>query len=60
MECLNCGNCKENQPTYYCLARDEVVINKNYKPKEKSRTGWKKGNKDYENHRRKTRQEAEI
>ena len=32
MDCLNCGNCKENQPTYYCLAKNEVLINKNYKP----------------------------
>lgn len=42
MDCFNCGNCKENQLTYYCLARNEVVLNMDYKAKEKTRTGWKK------------------
>ncbi|SHH67045.1 MULTISPECIES: hypothetical protein [Sporanaerobacter] len=60
MDCLNCGNCKENQPTYYCLARNEVVINENYVPEDKERTGWKKGTKNYEIHRRKTRKEVEV
>jgi len=60
MECFNCGNCKENQPTYYCLARNEVVINENYIPEDKSRTGWKKGSKEYEIHRRKSRTEVEV
>lgn len=60
MECINCGNCKENQPTYFCLAKNEVVINENYEPEEKSRDGWKKGSKDYEIHRRKTRKEVEV
>lgn len=59
MDCLNCGNCKENQPTYYCLERNEVVINENYKPEEHSRTGWKKGTADYEKHRRQLRKEPE-
>lgn len=52
MDCLNCGNCKDNQPTYYCLMKSEVVINGNYKPGERHRTGWKKGTADYEKHRR--------
>ena len=60
MDCLNCGNCKENQPTYYCLARNQVVVNENYKPEEKSRTGWKKGSKKYESHRRQSRKEVEV
>lgn len=60
MECINCGNCKENQPTYFCLAKNEVVINENYVPEEKFRDGWKKGSKDYEIHRRKTRKEVEV
>ncbi|WP_313756321.1 hypothetical protein [Tissierella sp.] len=59
MDCLSCGNCKENQPTYYCLMKNEVVINENYRPGEKSRTGWKKGNTDYEKHRRQ-RKEVEV
>lgn len=60
MECLHCGNCKENQPTYYCLAKNEFIINENYIPEEKKRTGWKEGNKNYESHRRNTRKEEEI
>ncbi len=60
MKCLNCGNCKENQQTYYCLAKNEIIINKNYVPKEKKRSGWKKGSTKYENHRRNTKKEEEI
>lgn len=60
MECYDCGNCKENNPTYYCIAKDKVIINENYKPEEKKRNGWKKGNKEYEIHRRNTRKEIEI
>ncbi|EOC99810.1 hypothetical protein [Caldisalinibacter kiritimatiensis] len=60
MNCLKCGNCKENTPTYYCLAKGEIVINENYKPDVKVRTGWKKGTKDYEMYRRKTKKEVEI
>lgn len=60
MECFNCGNCKENQPTYYCIAKGEVVINENYVPADKERDGWKKGSKDYEIHRRKSRKEVEV
>lgn len=61
MDCLNCGNCRDNnQQTYYCLAENQVVINKNYDPGEKSRAGWKKGTKNYEVHRRQTRKEVEA
>lgn len=60
MECFNCGNCKENQPTYYCLAKNEVVINPNYVPEDKGRANWKKGSKNYEIHRRKARSETEL
>jgi hypothetical protein len=60
MDCLSCDNCKVNQPTYYCLAKDEVVINENYIPEEKSRTGWKKGSTDYEKHRRSLKKEIEV
>ncbi|WP_026893736.1 hypothetical protein [Clostridiisalibacter paucivorans] len=60
MNCLNCGNCKENQPTYYCLAKDEIVVNSNYKPGEKIRSGWKKGSKSYEIRRKTLRKEVEL
>lgn len=63
MDCLscdlNCGNYKEDEPTYYCIAKNEVLINPNYKPNEKSRDGWKKGTVNYETHRRQTRQETD-
>ncbi|NLZ92076.1 MAG: hypothetical protein GX918_09165 [Clostridiales bacterium] len=62
MECINCNNCKQNQPTYYCFARNDIVVNTNYTPKtEKTRTGWKKGHPNYETHRRKLRKsEIEV
>lgn len=61
MVCFNCGNCKDsNQVTYYCLSKQEFIINNGYKPIEKSRTGWKKGNKSYEVHRRKYKKEVEA
>lgn len=52
MECINCKNCKENQPTYYCIKENAIVTNMEYKPEEKTRSGWKKGNKEYEDRRR--------
>ena len=60
MDCIKCGNCKENQPTYYCIAKGDFVINSKYEPIEKSRSGWKKGMQNYEVHRRKSRKEVEV
>ena len=60
MSCLSCGNCHENQSTYYCLDKDQVVINTNLQPMEKTRSGWKKGSTNYESHRRKIRKEVEV
>ncbi|WP_425446595.1 hypothetical protein [Dethiothermospora halolimnae] len=60
MECIQCGNCKENQPTYYCVKKSDFVINENFKPEKKDRSGWKKGSKNYEIHRRISRKEIEI
>jgi len=60
MSCMHCDNCKQNTATYFCLDKNEIVINENYvNNTEKSRSGWKKGDPDYEIHRRKTRQEVE-
>ncbi|MDI3534210.1 MAG: hypothetical protein PWQ82_575 [Thermosediminibacterales bacterium] len=60
MECLNCGNCKQNQDIYYCLMRNEFIISDKVSiPKEKSRQGWKKGDPDYELRRRKVRKERD-
>jgi len=52
MCCLQCNNCKDNQPTYYCIEKNEILTNENYEPSLKERNGWKKGNKDYETRRR--------
>lgn len=61
MSCMHCDNCKQNTATYFCLDKNEIVINENYvNIEEKSRSGWKKGDPDYEIHRRKTRKEVEV
>ena len=61
MSCMHCENCKQNTATYFCLEKNEIVINVNYVHNtEKSRCGWKKGDPDYEIHRRKTRKEVEV
>lgn len=61
MSCMHCENCKQNTATYFCLEKNEIVINENYVHSgEKSRSGWKKGDPDYEIHRRKTRKEVEV
>jgi hypothetical protein len=61
MDCIQCENCKQNTSTYFCIAKNQIVINENYvQNAEKSRSGWKKGDPNYETHRRKTRKEIEI
>lgn len=58
MECLHCGNCSQDQITYYCAARNEFVIKENNLITEKIRTsGWKKGDPRYETRRRSYRGE---
>jgi len=27
MECFNCGNCKTGSAAYYCLMKDDFVLN---------------------------------
>ncbi|MDF2593021.1 MAG: hypothetical protein K0S75_2487 [Clostridia bacterium] len=61
MSCMHCENCRQNTATYFCLEKNEIVINENYVYSElKNRSGWKKGDPDYEIHRRKTRKEVEV
>lgn len=56
MNCMHCENCKQNTETYFCLAKNDIMINNDYVyNNEKSRGGWKKGDPSYETHRRKTR-----
>jgi len=62
MECLKCDNCKTDSAAYFCLMRNDFVLNQDAKSLvvEKSRSGWKKGDPNYEVHRRKTRKEVEV
>jgi hypothetical protein len=55
--CFKCGNCNGEGSTYYCPFKNEIIIVENTQVIEKTRNGWKKGSKEYENHRRKTRTE---
>lgn len=53
MECIECGNCKDNEKAYYCVKENSVVINENYIELENIRKStWKKGNFEYEKHRK--------
>ena len=61
MNCIQCENCKQNTATYFCLAKNDIIINDSYAPiLEKNRSGWKKGDPEYEIHRRKCRKEVEV
>lgn len=62
MECLKCENCKTNSAAYFCPMKNDFVLNEEATSQaiEKSRTGWKKGQTDYEVHRRKSRKEVEV
>lgn len=59
MDCINCGNCKQNNTTYFCVKRNSFVIDDEVASTttEKVRMGWKKGDPEYETHRRKSRSE---
>lgn len=61
MECVKCENCKSGDVAYFCLMKNDIVVNESSRVLvvEKSRSGWKKGDPDYEIHRRKTRKEIE-
>lgn len=62
MECLECGNCREDVMTYYCTAQNEFVIKSAPVIIEKKRgnEGWKKGDPRYETRRRASRGESEV
>ena len=60
MECIHCQNCKLGQVTYFCAAKNDFVIDTSKMVAvEKTRNRWKKGDPDYESHRRKVRQETD-
>ena len=60
MSCINCNNCKQKTSIYYCFAKNDFVVSTKNETKEKARIGWKKGEKEYEIHRRKLRKEVEL
>ncbi|HPU41133.1 MAG TPA: hypothetical protein PKY26_01825 [Acetivibrio clariflavus] len=62
MECLKCENCKTGSAAYFCPMKNDFVLNVEATSQviEKSRTGWKKGQPNYEVHRRRSRKEAEV
>lgn len=62
MECIKCGNCKSSGVAYFCLMKNDFVVNEEIQSQviEKSRSGWKKGDPGYETHRRKIRKEVEV
>lgn len=62
MECLNSENCKNNTLAYFCVMKNDFVLNDEVPSVvvEKNRIGWKKGDPNYEIHRRKTRKESEV
>lgn len=60
MSCIHCENCKLDTKAYYCFAKNDFVVSAKSTVMEKTRTGWKKGVKEYEIHRRKLRKEVEI
>ncbi|HOJ12480.1 MAG TPA: hypothetical protein PK733_18100 [Clostridiales bacterium] len=62
MECFKCGNCKNGSMAYFCPMKNDFIMNEEAKSTviEKSRSGWKKGQPDYETHRRKNKKEVEV
>jgi len=50
------------QITYFCLKVNDFVINEEAAAQiiQKNRSGWKKGDPNYESHRRKIKKELEV
>lgn len=60
MECFNCGNCRSGDAAYFCLMKNDFIVQKDMPAIEKVRSGWKKGHPNYETQRRKNRKEVEV
>lgn len=61
MECIQCNNCNLGEMTYFCVAKNDFVVDSTKATvSEKVRNGWKKGDPRYEVHRRKIRKESEV
>jgi hypothetical protein len=60
-QCYNCGNCQQDSGLYYCTASNEFIIKEGVVvEKDRSNSGWKKGDPEYERHRRKIRQGEDL
>lgn len=57
MFCLDCGNCRKGESLFYCTAKNEFVITETEVVKERADAKWRKGDPDYEQHRRQLRKE---
>ncbi|HHV72436.1 MAG TPA: hypothetical protein GXX38_07500 [Clostridia bacterium] len=60
MDCYDCGNCRSDEPVYFCSGRNEFIINET-KPqiRERTKSNWKKGEPNYELRRRRIKQESD-
>ena len=60
MDCYDCGNCRQNQSVYFCIARNDFITSQTQpQVREKEKGSWKKGQPSYELHRRRTKQEID-
>ncbi|MGE5605184.1 MAG: hypothetical protein ACM3YE_05775 [Bacteroidota bacterium] len=57
MFCLDCGNCRKGESLFYCTAKNEFVVTETEVIKDRATAKWRKGDPDYENHRRQLRKE---
>ena len=61
MVCLDCGNCHKGESLYYCTAKNEFVVTEEKVVKERAASNkWRKGNPNYEQHRRQLRKEKTL
>ena len=57
MLCLDCGNCRKDEPMFYCTARNEFIVTETAVVRERAGSSWRKGDPDYEQHRRQLRKD---
>ena len=55
--CLDCGNCRNGEPVYYCTGKNDFITQETMVIKEKTGERWRKGDPGYEEHRRQLRKE---
>jgi hypothetical protein len=56
--CLECGNCRQSEVTYFCPAKNDFVVTATQVVKERGGDDrWRKGTLHYEQHRRQVRKD---